>query len=49
MRRRNIQYGMQLRQYKRRWKVEIFFSWLQSYRHITVRYDYYPENYLAMI
>ncbi len=37
--------GRQLRRYKRRWKVERFFSWLQSYRHITVRYDYYAGNY----
>ena len=41
--------GRQLRRYKRRWKVERFFSWLQSYRHITVRYDYYVENYFSMI
>ena len=39
--RRKTQDGRQLRRYKRRWKVERFFSWLQSYRHITVRYDYY--------
>ena len=37
-----------LRKYKRRWKVERFFAWLQSWRHITVRYDYYYENYLSM-
>ena len=47
--RRKTQDGRQLRRYKRRWKVERFFSWLQSYRHITVRYDYYPENYFSMI
>ena len=41
--------GRQLRRYKRRWKVERFFSWLQSYRHIAVRYDYYAENYFSMI
>ena len=41
--------GRQLRRYKRRWKVERFFSWLQSYRHITVRYDYYAGNYFSMI
>ena len=41
--------GRQLRRYKRRCKVERFFSWLQSYRHITVRYDYYVENYFSMI
>ena len=29
--------------------LERFFSWLQSYRHITVRYDYYAGNYFSMI
>ena len=47
--RRKTQDGGQLRRYKRRRKVERFFSWLQSYRHITVRYDYYSENYFSMI
>lgn len=47
--RRKSQDGRSLRRYKRRWKVERFFSWLQSYRHITTRYDYYVENYLSMI
>lgn len=47
--RRKTQDGRPLRRYKRRWKVERFFSWLQSYRHITTRYDYYVENYLSMI
>ena len=47
--RRKTQDGGQLRRYKRRRRVERFFSWLQSYRHITVRYDYYSENYFSMI
>lgn len=47
--RRKTQDGRQLRRYKRRWKVERFFSWLQSFRHITVRYDYHVENYFSMI
>lgn len=47
--RSKTQDGRQLRRYRRRWKVERFFSWLQSYRHITVRYDFYAENYIAMI
>lgn len=47
--RKKTQDGRPLRRYKRRWKVERFFSWLQSYRHITVRYDVYVENYLAMV
>ena len=47
--RRKTQDGGQLRRYKRRRKVERFFSWLQSYRHIIVRYDFYSENYFSMI
>ena len=41
--------GRPLRRHRRRWKVERFFSWLQSYRHIVTRYDVYVENYFAMI
>ena len=47
--RQKSQDGRSLRKYKRRWKVERFFAWLQNWRHITVRYDYYYENYLSMI
>ena len=47
--RQKSQDGRSLRRYKRRWKVERFFAWLQSWRHITVRYDYYVENYFSMI
>src|SRR5690606_38041960 len=32
--------GRKLRRYKRRWKVERLFAWLQNYRRILVRYDY---------
>lgn len=47
--RRKTQDGRQSRRYKKRWKVERFFSWLQTYRHIVTRYDRYVENYLSMI
>lgn len=47
--RQKSQDGRSLRKYKRRWKVERFFAWLQSWRHITVRYDYHYQNYLSMI
>lgn len=47
--RRKTQDGRKLRRYGRRWKVERFFSWLHSYRHIVTRYDYYAENYFSMI
>lgn len=39
--------GRQLRRYRKRWKIERLFAWLQNYRHLVVRYDYYLANYLA--
>ena len=48
-RRRPTQDGRSLRRYKRRWKVERLFAWLQNYRRILVRYEYHAENYLGMV
>jgi transposase len=47
----NTQDGSTLRHcYKRsRWKIERLFSWLQNFRHILVRHDYYPENFLGFV
>lgn len=47
--RNKTQDGRELRRYRKRWKVERLFSWMQNFRHIRIRDDYYPENYLAMI
>jgi transposase len=33
--------GRVLRRYRRRWKVERLFAWLQNFRRIQVRYNYY--------
>jgi transposase len=41
--------GRPLRRYKRRWKVERLFAWLQNFRRIQVRHDYYLENFLAFV
>jgi transposase len=38
-----------LRRYQRRWKIERLFAWLQNYRRILTRFDYYPENYLGFV
>lgn len=38
--------GRKLRRYKRRWKIERLFAWLQNFRRIVVRYEYHAENYL---
>jgi transposase len=41
--------GRQLRRYKRRWKVERFFSWLHSFRRVVTRFEHDPENFLGMV
>jgi transposase len=41
--------GRELRRYRRRWKVERLFAWLQNYRRVLVRYDCFLENYLAFV
>ena len=41
--------GRTLRRYRKRWKVERLFAWLQNYRRILVRYDRFLENYLAFV
>ena len=41
--------GRVLRRYKRRWKIERLFAWLQNFRRVLVRYDYYSQNYLGFV
>ena len=41
--------GRSLRRYKRRWKVERLFAWLQNYRRVITRFEYYAENFLAFL
>ena len=38
-----------LRRYKRRWKVERLFAWLQNYRRILIRHERHLENYLGFV
>ncbi|WP_211365283.1 IS5 family transposase [Polyangium fumosum] len=38
-----------LRRYKRRWKVERLFAWLQSFRRIVVRYERHTENFRGFV
>jgi transposase len=47
--RKKTQDGRRLRRYKRRWKVERLFAWLQHFRRVLVRWDYYPQNYLGFV
>jgi len=41
--------GRKLRPYRRRWKVERLFAWLQNFRRIVVRYEYHAANFLGMV
>jgi transposase len=41
--------GRQLRRYKRRWKVERLFAWLQNFRRLTVRWEHHLSNFLGMV
>jgi len=38
-----------LRRYRRRWKIERLFAWLQNFGRLVVRYERYAENFLGMI
>jgi transposase len=38
-----------LRRYKRRWKIERLFAWLQNFRRVLIRFDYYDANYLGFV
>ena len=41
--------GRQLRQYKHRWAVERFFSYLQNFRKCVTRYERYSQNFQAFV
>ena len=41
--------GRKLRRYRRRWKIERLFAWLQNFRRLVVRYEHKLDNYLAMV
>jgi transposase len=47
--RRQTQDRRKLRRYKRRWRVERLFAWLQWFRRLVTRYEYHIENFLGMI
>jgi len=48
-RKQRTQDGCPLRRYRRRWKVERLFAWLQNFRRIVVRYERVAENFLGML
>ena len=41
--------GRALRRYKRRWKVERLFAWLQHFRRILSRHEYHAANFLGFV
>jgi transposase len=48
-RRRKTQDGRTLRRYRRRWRVERLFAWLQNYRRLITRHERYAENFLGFL
>ena len=47
--RKKTQDGGKLRRYKRRWKIERLFAWVQNFRRVLVRFDYHDANYLGFV
>ena len=47
--RHKTQDGRSLRRSKRRWKVERLFAWLQNFRRLVTRWEYYAENFEGFI
>lgn len=48
-RKKPTQDGRALRRYRKRWKVERLFAWLQNFRRLVVRYEYHLQNFLGMV
>jgi len=46
---RRTQDGRPLRRYRRRWKVERFFAWLNNFRRLVTRWERQAENYLGFL
>ena len=48
-RKATTQDGRALRRYRRRWKIERLWAWLQNFRRLVVRYEYHLKNFVSMI
>ena len=48
-RKRETQDRRRLRRYRRRWKIERLFAWLQNFRRVATRYERYADNFLGML
>ncbi len=47
--RKKTQDGRTLRRYRKRWKIERVFAWLQNFRRLVNRWEYHAENFLGMV
>jgi transposase len=41
--------GRKLRHYRRRWKIERSIGWLQNFRRLVTRYEYYARLFHGFI
>jgi transposase len=41
--------GRPLRRYRRRWKIERLFAWLQNFRRLLTRFEYHLDNFLGFV
>ena len=41
--------GRALRRYRRRWKVERLFAWLQNFRRLITRHERHADNFLGFV
>lgn len=41
--------GRPLRRYRRRWKIERLFAWMQSFRRLVNRWEYDVVNFLGFV
>lgn len=41
--------GRKLRRYRRRWKIERLFAWIQNFRRCIIRHEYYQINFEAFL
>lgn len=48
-RRVKTQDGRPLRRYRRRWKIERLFAWLQNFRRLVTRYEHNVLNFLGFV
>ena len=48
-RRAPTQDARSLRRYRKRWRVERLFAWLDHFRRLVIRWEYHVENFFSMV